>query len=82
MIITGLNLLKHGALTVSSAHSSGLYNKEKMLDGDAKTLWHTSGPGKHFARFDFHSPYSISKVVITRRQGKAYIDENSFYLLA
>ena len=74
--------MKHGALKVSSTHFSGLYTKEKMLDGDAKTFWHTQGPGKHFAHFDFHSPYSISKVVITRRQGKIYNEKNSFYLLA
>ena len=80
--MTGPNLLKHGALTVSSTHSSGFYNKEKMLDGNAKTFWHTGPPGKHFARFDFYSPYSISKVAITRRQGKIYNEKNSFYLLA
>ena len=53
-----------------------------MLDGNAETFWHTGPPGKHFARFDFNSPLSISKVVITRRQGKIYNEKNSFYLLA
>ena len=69
IILTGPALNKFGSLSVSSNHSSNLYPKNRMTDGNFKTMWHSEGVNG-WATYIFNTEQRVTKVSIVRRFGK------------